>query len=216
MRFSPLLLLGGLVMAFPFAAEATPLTITNGNFTTPTSPLGTYVTYPGGSTAITGWTVTGNSVDLISTTFWQAPPGGGQNVDLDGNAPGGLEQTLMATPAGQTATIDFELSGNPDGGPGTKTLMVSAGGTSTMYTYTVTASNSRANMMYVPESFSFIETGAPVVLSFTSDDPATSPFGPVIGDVAPAPVPEASPWSMMAASGVALLGIRLRKKYRSA
>lgn len=204
MRLASLLLLSALAAALPLAAEATPLTIVNGNFATP-AVAGPYVTYPGGSTAITGWTVTGNSVDLIGT-YWQAPPGGGQSVDLDGDAPGGLSQTL-ATTAGQSYTISFELSGNPDGPPTTKQLSVSAGLGAELYTYTI-GSNTHADMMYVPETYTFTALGSSTTLSFLSGDEASA-YGPVIGDVAAVPEPLSI---LMFGSALAGLGLIRRRR----
>ncbi len=204
MRLSSLLLLTGLAASLPLAAEATPLTIVNGDFAIPPAPAGGFDTYLGGSTAITGWTVLGDSVQVVNT-YWQLPPGGGQSVDLDGNAPGGLSQTVATTP-GQTYTIDFVLSGNPDGGPATKQLSVSAGIGAELYTYT-TGSNTHLDMMYVPETFTFMATGSSTTLTFLSGDVA-SPYGPVIGNVVAA-VPE--PLSILL-FGSALAGLGLVRR----
>ncbi len=191
--------------ALPVAARATPLTIINGNFATPPVPGG-FATYNGGSTAITGWTVTGNSVDLIGS-YWQAPPLGGQSVDLDGNRPGGLSQ-MLATVAGDTYTIGFELSGNPDSGPATKILDVTAGSASRVYDYTIGA-NTHANMMYVKELFSFTATSGTTLLSFTSQDPSNSAYGPVIGNVAVVPEPVSA---ALLGSGLFALGLVRRRR----
>jgi hypothetical protein len=52
-------------------------------------------------------------------------------------------------------------------------------------------------------------TGAPINASFITG--LSDPVGLLV-----APVPEPSPWSMMAGASVALLGIMLRKKRRTA
>ena len=125
------------------------------------------------------------SVDLIGG-YWQAPPTGGNSIDLDGLQPGAISQSFLDTD-GQVYTVSFWLSGNPDGPPETKTVDVSAGGTSETFTYTIGA-NTEPAMNYVPESFTFTGTGSDT-LTFTSGDPGTEPsgeipaYGPVIGGV---------------------------------
>lgn len=203
MRLCPLVFVAGLAASLPISAWATPLPITNGDFATPLA--GSYTTYTGGSTAITGWTVTGNSVDLIGT-YWQAPPGGGQSVDLDGAAPGGLTQTLT-TVANQAYLVSFYLSGNPDGPPATKDLTVSAGAASQSFAYTI-GSNMHSDMKYVLETFEFTAAGASTTLSFTSND-VGSPFGPVIGSVTGVAIPE--PLSILV-FGSALAGLGLIRR----
>src|SRR5207253_2366866 len=101
-----------LLLAVPAQANL----IANGNFAS-TCASATFCTYyAGDSTDIPGWTVTQGSVDLI-TGYWQAPPSGGNSVDLDGlYQAGGLAQTSFATVSGAEYTVSFYLSGNPDGG----------------------------------------------------------------------------------------------------
>ncbi|QOZ59540.1 hypothetical protein XH86_12955 [Bradyrhizobium guangdongense] len=56
-------------------------------------------------------------------------------MDLDGNSPGSISQTLTNLAAGNYA-ITFYLSGNPDGQPPTKTVQVGiTGAGSQTYTY---------------------------------------------------------------------------------
>ncbi len=162
------------------------------------------------------WTVTNGSIDLIGG-YWQSPSGpnaaaGGTNgsVDLDGDSPGGIWQSISGLTSGKTYTLTFALSGNPDGGSPTKSVDVSIGSVANdNFTYT-TGANSHANMMYTFESVSFT-AGASNTLSFVSQD-ASSAYGPVVGDVSIA-IPEASTWVMLLAgfAGLGFLGFRARR-----
>jgi|SRR5271165_1840002 len=167
------------------------------------------------------WTVTNGSIDLIGG-YWQSPSGanaatGGTNgsVDLDGDNPGGISQLIGGLTSGNTYTLTFALSGNPDGGPSTKSVDVSIGSVANdNFTYTTT-SNTHTNMQYIIESVSFT-ANASNTLSLVSQDASSSPYGPVVGDVsivAGSSIPEASTWAMMFAGFAALgfLGLRGRR-----
>ena len=172
------------------SAQAATNLVSDGDFSSP-SGGGTFVTYAGGST--TGpWTVTGDSVDLIGN-YWEAPTAGGGSLDLDGNDPGGVTQTLSIGPGHYD--LSFFLSGNPDGAPSEKVLDVTVGGIAHVFDYTLGPGNSHSFMDYVSESFDFMATG-PTTLSFTSGDSGT-PFGAVIGGVSVAAVPEPASWAML-------------------
>ena len=173
-----------------------------------------FTDFSGGSTLPGGpWLVTGASVDLIGT-YWQSPSGPSPtngSVDLDGNAPGGVQQTIFGLTNGKSYTLTFWLSGNPDGSPTTKSVDVSIGSVvNDNFTYTI-GTNTHANMMYAMESVTFTAS-ASNTLSFASQDVGT-PFGPVIGGVSIPTVPEASTWAMMLAgfAGLGFLGLRARR-----
>lgn len=202
------------------AAFATTNLVTDGNFNSPGSSGG-FTTYLSGQTFDNGaWTVTGTGsnqyggagVDLIGN-YWQAPNNVGGSVDLDGDAPGGISQTLNLS-AG-TYQLTFYLSGNPDGGNATKTVDVSVGSvTNDPFSYT-TGSNGHGSMNYVMETVDFtVTTAGPVTLSFASQDNINSPWGPVIGGVAITNVPEPTTWAMMALgfAGLGLAGWRRKRQ----
>jgi choice-of-anchor C domain-containing protein len=191
----------------PLAAHASPNLIADGDFSSPNGGGG-FVTYSGGS-SMGPWTVTGRSVDLIGG-YWQAPTIGGGSVDLDGNAPGGVSQSI-STIAGHKYEVSFMLSGNPDGGPATKTLDVSASSASPVFTYT-NGANSHGNMAYAAESFTFTATGSSTTIGFASGDVAT-PYGPVIGEVSvtAANAPEPATFAIL---GVGLVGVGLSRRRR--
>jgi len=127
-----------------------------------------------------GWTVTSGSIDQIGT-YWQSPDGY-NSVDMDGDNPGSI-QTIIDVPTAGAVTIDFALSGNPDGGIPLKTLSVDLGSAAAQtFTYT-TGANDHGNMMYASESAVFIVPAGNLILSFSSLDASSSPFGPVVGAI---------------------------------
>ena len=192
----------------PLLSSAQAALINNGGFMPP--PNTTFITVNAvDSLTIPGWTVTQGSVDWIGT-YWQAPLSSGQaSIDLDGNSPGAISQTLSTTP-GQSYIVTFYLSGNPDGGPSTKQLAVSATGNPTgEFTYTMD-NNSETDMKYLTESYGFTAAGPSTILSFTSLDSAGNAFGPVIGNVAAAPVPLPSALLLFAPGLLGLIGIKRR------
>jgi hypothetical protein len=99
--------------------------------------------------------------------------------------------------AAGTYKISFALSGNPDGAPPTKALAVSVTGSAAQdYEYPVVGNN--VNMNYSDESYIFTWAGGNATLTFASlNTPSNNPYGPVIGDVSIAAVPEPATWAMM-------------------
>lgn len=109
--------------AFAAALLATPAhanVLTNGSFETDVITFPFYENYGTGcsancGTSITGWTVTTNNVDLVSTIGgWPAPAyQGNQYLDLVGyGSTGGISQTF-ATAIGQRYNISFAYGNNP-------------------------------------------------------------------------------------------------------
>jgi choice-of-anchor C domain-containing protein len=190
--------------------------VTNGSFETgPTvpNPPG-YTTLSGGSTAITGWTVTGDSVDYIGS-YWQAS-NGSYSLDLSGNAPGGVSQVLSTT-VGTSYTVQFDLAGNPDGPPTTKTLTVSAGATASPYSFTVTPADTHTSMGWVTDTFVFTATSTMTTLAFTSTTAGF--FGPALDNVRVNPtataVPEPSTIPLCVAGGIIGLAAAWRRRERA-
>ena len=182
MKIRSLLLAAAVLTAAGTSARADLLVDGNfsqvGNLNTPdvTSQFNnTFYTVNGGnSTAITGWTVTGISVDYKGS-YWQGS-GSNWSIDLDGtastpdgNARGGIQQTF-ATVAGQTYTVGFDLSGNPDGPPQQKHVEIGAGGVFTTMQFDVLPSQTRDEMRWQHFTWSFVASGASTTLSFASLD----------------------------------------------
>ncbi len=178
-----------LVLCFFGTAQANNL-IQDGGFSGGNVTISAANYLPGGV-----WLVTKGNVDLLNSGYWNPPVAGQGSVDLDGTTAGGISQTFTTT-AGQSYTVTFDLSANPEGGTvGTKGLLATAGNYNGPFSYTLTASNGDHNMLYEPKSFTFTAQGSSTTLAFTSTDGAGSYYGPVIGNVtvvvAPVPIPGA-------------------------
>lgn len=196
-------------ICLPVMARAAPVAVENGNFITSPGP-GSFTSYSAPSTAITDWTVSQGSVDLIGT-YWQAPLGG-NSVDLDGTSAGAIQGTIDNTTLGQKYLLTFYLAGNPDaqdtqGNPLTKTVQVVVGGGSQTFQFTVGPSNNENNMGWKPESMVITGTAGTTTISFTSLDPAGNSWGPVIANVS---VPEPSMALMLGSGLLGFFGIRRR------
>ncbi len=96
--------------------------VTNGSFEDPAVGAGHFTTYFGGSTSITGWTVLGDRVTVISTSYTESgitfnAQDGGQWMDLTGpasnSASNGVSQDL-ATSTGQLYRLSFYVGSATD------------------------------------------------------------------------------------------------------
>lgn len=187
----------------------------NGNFEAGPAPFSNQdIDIPTGSTAITGWLVTGGGIDLLEDP-WDVSDGV-RAIDLDGRSPGGIQQTF-ATIAGQTYVVSFDLSGNPGNGlPGTglptiKQVRVSVGGFSEDYTFD-SSGQSIASLVWTPVSFSFVALDASDTLSFVSLSlDSSASYGALVDNVGVAPVPEPSALSLLAIGGLVSLCLRYRR-----
>jgi hypothetical protein len=166
--------------------------VLDGNFDNP-SGGSAFVDFSTGQT-FGPWRVTSSSVDLIGA-LWQSPTAGGGSVDMAGASDGSLSQTITVPTAGQYL-LTFYLSGNPYGGPQTKDLQVSLGGTLDNFTYTLGADNSGTHMNYVVEAVDVTLAAGQNTLSFADTSYTTSPannsaYGAVIGGVSLDAIPNA-------------------------
>ena len=135
------------------ASHASAAPFQNGSFESGTlANTGSFDTLSAGSTAITGWTVTGDGVDYMGTAWVAAS--GVRSIDLlaCGTA-GGVQQTFDTLP-GAIYQVTFSLAGNPDGG--IKTLTASAA--HRPRTSRSTQPARRPGMNYASQSFTFSAT----------------------------------------------------------
>jgi choice-of-anchor C domain-containing protein len=174
----------------------------------------TFKTLAGGSTYINGWTVTGNSIDYVNN-YWQAADGN-WSLDLSGDSAGGVQQTIKGLAKG-VYFLSVDLSGNPDGGPQTKEMLVSWGSGDEDFAYT-TGANTHANMMYHTMGTMFEWAGGDLTISFATDTTnfanQNTAYGPVLDKVSLTSDVDtpASP----AALAMAVMGAGLAKRRRAA
>jgi len=165
------------LLALPIVASAA--LVLDGSFedTVAHSP---FQTFNAGQT-FGGWTVTSGSIDLING-YWAAADGN-QSVDLAGNNHGTIQQTVNAS-AG-LYQLSFALSGNSDGPPTIKTVLVTVGNQTKLFSFTTPAQNN-GNMLWTKESWDvYIPTGGSTTLSFAdvSGGNNPTPYGAALDNV---------------------------------
>lgn len=203
LRMHALLIAATVMVALPCAMAAP---FTNGSLT-PANPAA--VSTPGyllsdsglDTTTLLGWTI--NSVDLVASTYWQAPPSAIYSVDLNGLASGMMYQTFDTT-AGHQYTVSFYYAGNPDMPTNLSPLRQAAtyvvDGSATSSTYVTSTGTqvpiptpppanldisvvgtTKANMHWASQSYTFIALSASSTLFFRGN--LSQSQGIVIGNV---------------------------------
>jgi MSHA biogenesis protein MshQ len=143
----------------------------NGGFELASVVPGQFNTMSGGDTRITGWTVIGNDINYIGT-YW-VPSEGNRSIDMLGqNSTGGVAQTFATTP-GAIYDVQFDLAGNPTGGPANKSMTVSAAGATQTFSFDTT-NRSTGSMGWATQTFTFTATGSTTTLSFLASSPGNS------------------------------------------
>jgi choice-of-anchor C domain-containing protein len=174
--------------------------ITNGSFENsvehPGIDPGSFMTLNApDSNSVYGWTIEVGNVDYIGN-YWEAS-NGLRSIDLNGYYAKAVISQSVTTIPGVTYQVTFDLSGNPDGAPVTKSVTVGVNGsvaTEGIFTYTVDPLvNTHEDMNYSrSNTYYFVATGTSTILRFTSNtnflDGNASAFGPVLDNVAMAPI----------------------------
>jgi choice-of-anchor C domain-containing protein len=138
-----------------------------------------------GSTEITGWVVTPVAISYVGVAWIAAD--GQRSVDLDGDNPGGIEQSFSTVP-GRSYIVKFQMAGNPDPGdpnPATrlKTMRVLAAGQHSDFSFD-TNGRTEQDMGWVVHSWSFTADSTTTILEFRSLSPdPNSARGPALDNV---------------------------------
>ena len=159
--------------------------VRNGDFEAG-GPVPSWLSVRAGSAAIAGWRVTSGYVDLVGR--WWQPAGGGGSLEVGSPGPGAVEQSV-ATVAGRRYRLSFALSGNPEGPPRVKTLIVTAGPVARTFTFD-TAGHTRRSMGWRTVSLDFTATSSATTIGFARTDgsPRSGWWGPAVDDVSVTPL----------------------------
>jgi choice-of-anchor C domain-containing protein len=195
-----------LVALSPFAAAASNL-ITNGSFESNGANFtsGSFATFAAGSNALTGWTITGDSVDLINA-YW-TPSQGHFSLDLSGEYDGAIAQTFT-TVIGQKYLVSFDMAGNPADTSDTIKFLHVGLSQQPLYTFD-TAERSLSNMGWRTKSFVFQAVGTQSTLHFAGSQ--DSAYGVALDNISVTAVPEPETFAMLLA-GLGLVGVVARRK----
>ncbi|MGE5524642.1 MAG: DUF642 domain-containing protein [Rhodospirillaceae bacterium] len=155
--------------------------VTNGSFETPVVPAGSFTLFNSGSSAITGWTVVGPQVAIVSGTFTQSgitfpAQSGSQWLDLTGlnaNSTEGVQQSIATLP-GSVYNVSFWVGNvvNAAAGFGTSsTVNVLANGVS--IGSAINASGTATTQTWLPFTLQFTASGTTTTLAFMNADPVS-------------------------------------------
>ena len=196
-KYIGIVLVLGLFVATPLQADAA-FGVSNGGFevTPPVVSDGGFMTLTGSQ--LPGWTIaSGGSIDLLrGYQGWVYE--GQQAIDLAGNSPGTISQTLTDLTIGQEYTVSFAYGRNIDNLSTDKTGIVTLGaGPDQTFEYAGIGAG------WSLGSYVFTATGTSIQLSFAASPNAGS-YGALLDAVSITATPE--PATIVVWSGLAAIG----------
>jgi hypothetical protein len=159
-----------LAVQFPIAVSHANL-LANGSFETPVIPPATFLDFGvGGEPAGFAWTVTTNTVDIVSNGFLGGTAFDGvQWLDLVGfGSTGEVEQTVTTTPS-QQYTLSFAYANNPGPGvpvPVSADLTVVSGANTLLDQSISHGTSTTSGLNWTPFKMTFTATGTSATLAF--------------------------------------------------
>lgn len=184
--------------------------LVNGSFEAPIVPVGSFTNFPGGSTAISGWTVVGVDSAIVNGSFTQSgilfrAQAGNQYIDLAGvtsnSQTSGVTQTV-ATTIGQAYQLRFQVGSAQGGGfffPSTIDVSLNDG-PRVSHTNPATPANA---LDWKPFVLSFVATTPTTKITFLNGG-ASSNFNSALDGASLEPVAAAP--ALGVPGGVTLLG----------
>lgn len=169
---------GNLVKNGSFESPKVAPNCANGGESNPTPGICTYF---GGSRGIPDWTVGSNSVDMVASSLWKAAAGS-QSIDLSGDAPGSLTQTV-ATVKGKKYILRWANAGNWDCGQKIKSMVVYWDAAIVKATNFNTAGHSGAKMGWVYYQVTVEATGKTSTIEFADATADQSLCGATLDNV---------------------------------
>ena len=198
--------------------------LTNGSFELPLVPAGSFTNFNSGSVLITGWTVTGPQVSIVSGTFVQGASfpaaDGAQWLDLTGlssNTIEGVTQAVTTIP-GNTYQLSYSIGTTAATGFGpSSTVNVLINSVATFSDTTSTAN--QTTQVWTTFTHTFVASGALTSLTFLNGDSSADNDNGLDNVVllnlgvngTPSPVPEPSSMLLLL---VGTAGLVLTRKIR--
>lgn len=139
--------------------------IVNGSFERCPSFEGDYKDMDFGSTGIFGWLVTSGNIGICQKPYWNSI-NGSKCVELNGNAPGAIAQTISTEP-GAVYKIKFALAANVEGGPALKKMYLKIGEKSASWAFD-TGPNTKTSLGWTEPTWQFTAREPKTTIEFGS------------------------------------------------